>query len=134
MAELTDVAIDEALARGQFAAATEPRASAARYDAKTQRITVELTSGCTFAFPPALAQGLEDATTPDLATIEILGNGYGLHWPALDTDLAVPDLLAGLFGTKTWLARRAGHTSTPAKAAAARRNGSKGGRPRKVMS
>lgn len=80
-----------------------------------------------------LAQGLDDATAPDLATIEILANGYGLHCPTLDTDLAVPDLLAGLFGTKTWLARRAGRTSTPAKAAAARRNGSKGGRPRKVM-
>lgn len=133
MAELTDIAIDEALARGQAAAATEPRASAARYDAKTRRIIVELTNGCVFAFPPALAEGLDDASAQDLVTIEILGNGYGLHWPALDTDLAVPELLAGIFGTRSTFARHAGRATTPAKSAAARRNGSKGGRPRKVM-
>jgi len=28
----------------------------------------------------------------------ILGRGYGLHWEALDADLSVPGLLAGLFG------------------------------------
>ena len=41
----------------------------------------------------------------------------------------------GIFGTKAWmneLARRAGSVTSPAKAAAARANGAKGGRPRKV--
>lgn len=133
MTELTDAAIGKVLARGRAAAATEPRASAARYDAKTRRIVIDLQNGCTFAFPAAMAQGLEHASDQDLAKIEILGNGYGLHWPTLDTDLAVSDLLAGLFGTKKWLARSTGRTRTPAKPAAARSNGSKGGRPRKLM-
>jgi hypothetical protein len=133
MADLTDTAIDEALARGRAVAATEPRAAGARYDRKSRRIVIDLQNGCTFAFPPTMAQGLENASDQDLAKIEILGNGYGLHWPTLDTDLAVPDLLAGLFGPKTWLARSTGRTGTLAKPAAARQNGSKGGRPRKLM-
>ena len=40
-----------------------------------------------------------------------------------------------LFGTKAWmseLARRGGRITSPAKAAAARANGAKGGRPRKA--
>ena len=47
-----------------------------------------------------MAQGLETATGEELGAVEILGAGYGLHWEALDTDLSVPGLLAGLFGTK----------------------------------
>ncbi|VTZ64182.1 hypothetical protein EMEDMD4_570063 [Sinorhizobium medicae] len=38
-----------------------------------------LTNGCTFAFPPRLAQGLEEASSDQLAAVEILGHGYGLH-------------------------------------------------------
>lgn len=91
--------------------------------------SVELTNGCTFALPPRLAQGLETATEDQLAQVEILGAGYGLHWEALDTDLSVPGLLAGLFGTKTFMARHAGQATSPAKARAAREKGAKGGRP-----
>ena len=131
MAELTDADIDAALARGRSARTSEPRAAKARYDRKTGRVVVELTNGCTFAFPPRVAQGLEAATDEDLAAVEILGAGYGLHWEALDVDLSIPGLLAGLFGTKAYMARRAGQAKSPAKAAAARENGRKGGRPRK---
>jgi hypothetical protein len=131
MVELTDAQIDAAIERGRMARVAEPRAASARYDHALGRIVVELTNGCTFAFPPRLAQGLEDPTDEQLAEVEILGAGYGLHWEALDADLSVPGLLAGLFGTKAYMARLAGQTSSPAKAAAARRNGSKGGRPRK---
>jgi len=131
MSELTDAAIDAALERGKIARLHEPRAATARYDRERGRIVVELTNGCTFAFPPHLAQGLEDATADQLARVEILGAGYGLHWEALDVDLTVPDLLAGLLGTKSYMARHAGQASSPAKAAAARANGTKGGRPRK---
>ena len=67
-----------------------------------------------------------------LAQVEILGTGYGLHWDALDADLSIPGLLAGLFGTKAFMARHAGRATSPAKAAAARANGAKGGRPRKT--
>jgi hypothetical protein len=132
MADLTEAAIDTALKRGRIAQASEPRAAAARYDRKAGRIVVDLTNGCTFAFPPRLAQGLEEATDDQLAEVEILGQGYGLHWEALDVDLSLPGLMAGIFGTKAYMARRAGQATSAAKAAASRANGAKGGRPRKA--
>jgi hypothetical protein len=131
MADLTDADIDAAVERGRIARQTEPRAAAVRYDSKTSRIVIDLTNGCVFAFPPHLAQGLEQATDEELAAVEVLGAGYGLHWEALDVDLSVPGLLAGLFGTRAYMARKAGQATSPAKAAAARANGAKGGRPRK---
>lgn len=126
MADLTDAQIDAALERGKAAALNEPRAASARYDRKLGRMIVELTNGCTFSFPPPLGQGLETATEDQLAQVEILGGGYGLHWEALDADLSVPGLLAGLFGTRSHMARLAGQARSPAKAAAARANGAKG--------
>jgi hypothetical protein len=49
-------------------------------------------------------------------------------------DYSVPGLVAGIFGTARWMAARAGRAGSPAKAAAARANGAKGGRPRKAAS
>ena len=130
MAEPTDAQINSALDRGRTARREEPRATAARYDRRRGRIVVELMSGCTFAFPPGLAEGLQAASADLLAQVEILGAGSGLHWESLDVDLSVPGLLVGLFGTKAFMARRAGQATSAAKTAAARRNGAKGGRPR----
>ncbi|SNT24250.1 Protein of unknown function [Sphingomonas laterariae] len=132
MTDLTDAQIDAAMARGKLALESEPRAAAARYDPALDRMVIDLTNGCTFAFPPRIAQGLERATAQQLADVEILGLGYGLHWEALDVDLSLPGLLTGLFGTKAHMARLAGQATSPAKAAAARANGAKGGRPRKM--
>jgi hypothetical protein len=134
MAELTNAEIDAALARGKIARANEPYAIKARYDRRLTRIVVELTNGCTFSFPPRLVQGLEKATDDQIAAVEILGSGYGLHWEALDTDISVAGLMAGIFGTRTHMARLAGQAKSPAKATAARVNGAKGGRPRKTTS
>jgi hypothetical protein len=126
---------EDAERRGEQSLRSEPRAKRARYDRKTGRVLVELTNGCSFAFPARRAEGLEDASDDELAEVTILGLGLGLHWERLDVDLSVPGLLAGLFGTKAWMDREraahAGSATSPAKAAAARRNGTKGGRPRK---
>ena len=130
MDDLTDAEIDAAVERGRAARVTEPRAASARYDKQADRIVVELTNGCTFAFPPRLAQGLEHAAADQLGNIELSAAGYGLHWEALDVDFTVPGLVSGIFGTRAYMARRAGQATSPAKAAAARHNGQKGGRPR----
>ena len=130
--------IVEAERRGQRSLPTEPRARTVHYDRRTGRIHVDLTNGCSFAFPARGAQGLEHASDADLAQVEILGLGLGLHWDRLDVDLSVPGRLAGVFGTKAYMDRQraahAGAVRSPAKAAAARRNGAKGGRPRKAAS
>lgn len=132
MAELSQAQIDRANAAGRELAAAVPHAARARYDRRSRRIVIELTNGSLFAFPAELAQGLSGASPEALAEIEMSGGGYGLHWPSLDVDLTVPGLLAGVFGTARWMAANAGRATSPAKAAAARRNGAKGGRPRKV--
>jgi hypothetical protein len=132
MVELTDAQIAAAEERGRLYRATHPHAASARYDRKNDRIVVELTNGATFAFPPGLAEGLADATPDELSDIELLGGGFGLHWETLDVDYTVPGLVNGVFGTAKWMAARAGRATSPAKAAAARVNGAKGGRPRKA--
>lgn len=129
--DLSEAQLAAAEERGRIAAQIEPRAASARYDRRRRRMVVALTNGCSFAFPPHLAQGLEEASDDELAAFEVLGNGYGLHWEGLDVDLSIPGLLAGLFGTSAYMARRAGQARSVAKAAAARANGAKGGRPRK---
>ncbi len=131
MADLTDTEIDAALERGRQAQTNEPRARAVRYDATAGQVVVELNSGASFAFPPALVKELADADGATLADVSVLGGGYGLHWEALDLDLTVPGLVAELFATQSHLARKAGQATSPAKAAAARANGARGGRPRR---
>lgn len=112
-----------------------PRAVAARYDRRTARIVVTLTSGLELAVPSHLLEGLADASPDDLAVIDITPTGMGLHWPKLDADFYLPALLQGVLGPASWMAKlfgqRGGSARTPAKASAARRNGRKGGRPRK---
>ena len=132
MVELTDEDIEAANERGRVFRDTHPHARAARYDAKTDRIIVDLLNGATFAFPPRLLEGLQDASPADIAEVEVIGSGYGLHWERLDLDYSVPGLMNGVFGTAKWMAARAGRATSPAKAAAARANGAKGGRPRKA--
>lgn len=136
MATITDAELAAAEARGEDVLAAEPRAAAVSYDRASGRVVVDLTNGCTYAFPARLVQDLQGAGKAELGRIEIDGGGLDLHWPALDVDLYVPSLVAGIFGTRAWmtreLARAAGRARSPAKAAAARANGRKGGRPRKA--
>jgi len=111
-------------------------AVSARYDHRTARVVVNLNTGVQVVFPPRLAEGLADAPTADLAEIEISPSGLGLHWPKLDADVCVPALLQGVLGSKRWMAAElgasGGRARSRAKAAAARENGRKGGRPRKA--
>jgi hypothetical protein len=136
MAIMTDRQFEAAEARGLQVLDNEPRASSARYDRRSGRVVIELLNGCAYAFPAHLVQDLQGAGNDDLASIETDAVGLNLHWPALDVDLYVPALVAGIFGTRAWmageLARIAGRSKSPAKAAAARANGAKGGRPRKI--
>jgi hypothetical protein len=111
-------------------------AVSARYDRRTARVVVNLNTGVEIAFPTRMAEGLADAPPADLTEIEISPAGLGLHWPKLDADVYVPALLQGVLGSKGWMAAQlgaaGGKARSRAKVAAARANGRKGGRPRKV--
>lgn len=134
---ITDRERLDAESRLQSEGGTHPRAVSARFVRHRARVVIALDNGLELAFPPRMAEGLENATAAELANIEISASGDGLHWPALDADLYIPSLLRGVFGSRSWMARQlgaaGGKANTRAKAAAARENGRKGGRPRKVV-
>jgi hypothetical protein len=104
MVDITDEELAAAAERGRIAWEREPRAKSAHYDRETGRIVVELKHNCFFSFPARLAQGLEHATDDEIAEVEVIGLGYGLHWETLDEDHAVPHLVAGLFGSSKYMA------------------------------
>ncbi len=125
----------EATRRAAEADRVEPRAVSVSYDKKNARVVVELTTGVVVSIPARLLQGLVNASPHDLSNVIVSPQGTALHWRTLDADFSVSGLLAGVFGTRTWMAevgRKGGHVTSAAKAAASRANGHKGGRPPKM--
>ena len=128
-----DAEIDAAIARGRLHAM--PRAVEASYDDAADEVVVRFENGVRMAFPRRLLQGLETASPDQLREIAIAGPGTGLYWPKLDVGHSMRGLVDGVFGTRKWmqqLGKRGGAVKTPTKSAAARENGKKGGRPRKI--
>ncbi|MEQ1617173.1 MAG: DUF2442 domain-containing protein [Terricaulis sp.] len=134
---ITDKDIERANRRGQARKAKYPPAVAARYDKAAAKVVISLANGVDISFPPSAAQGLEGATPSKLREVEVTGAGAGIYFPKLDADLYVPGLIEGVMGTRKWMASRlgaaGGKVKSPDKAAASRRNGKLGGRPRKSV-
>jgi hypothetical protein len=128
--------IEQANQRGADLHAHAPRAVSARYDQRTGRIVLHLSSRLIVSFAPHDAEGLEDARPSQLKEIEISPSGFGLHFPELDADIYIPALLEGFLGSKAWMAsrlgQRGGQSTSTAKTTASRANGKLGGRPKKV--
>ncbi len=131
--EISKEAIDAARARAEEMG---PCAVSARYRPYHKVIEVKFDNGVMLTVPTRLIQGLAGARAADLVEIEITPAGQGLHFPLIDADVFAPALFEGIYGSKAWMkhsASAAGSTRSPAKSAAARENGKKGGRPRKVQ-
>jgi len=133
--EITADDIELANARARRKESHYPRAVAVRYDRRIARLVIELESGLGLTMTLKDLQGLQEARPEDLEGAEISPSGFGIHFPLIDMDLYLPGLLEGFLGTKRWMAARngqvGGKVSNEAKAAAARENGKRGGRPRK---
>jgi hypothetical protein len=69
--------------RGAFAKAAFPTAVAVRYDRRSARLVISLSSGIDISFSPKQAQGLEAAQAADLAGAQISPSGLGVHFPKL---------------------------------------------------
>src|SRR5690349_22334437 len=91
------------------------RAVAAHYDRKNRRIVIQLSSNLDVSFSPDNAQGLEHAAPSQLEKIEISPSGLGIYFPRLDSDLYLPALLEGFFGSKKWMAARLGHAGVKSR-------------------
>jgi len=77
MASITDDQIDAAIEHGTRKEQSGPRAATVLYDRQLDRVIVDLTNGCSFAFLPCIAQGLERADPDQLAKVEVLSRATG---------------------------------------------------------
>jgi hypothetical protein len=130
----TDAEIDRAIARAK-SLKDEPLVTSVEYrpGRGLDLLILKLSDGRRYLIPREDLQGLQSATKEQIADVEIVGNGTGLHWPALNVDHYVPSLLRRVYGSKSWMAeigRSGGSAKSVAKKKASRVNGRKGGRPR----
>jgi hypothetical protein len=95
--------IDQAFQDGKVLGENTPQAKRAWFEASLRHICVEIQNGTVMGFPYKLLQGLGLATTEQLTEVEVTPSGYGLHWESLDVHLAVPHLVAGIYGTQKWM-------------------------------
>lgn len=107
-------------------------AKSVRYDAKGQRILLELGSGHLFGIPVASLPHIANASSAQLARVETMPTGSAIRFPDLDADYSVPGLVLAIGAQES--GRRGGRVRSEAKAQSSKANGAKGGRPRKVAS
>src|SRR5437868_8184379 len=87
-------------------------ALATRVEVSEGTLSVELADGRTIAVPLAWYPRLAHATAEERGTWRLIGGGRGIHWPAIDEDISVANLLAGQPSAesqssfKRWLAGR----------------------------
>ena len=58
-------------------------------------LVVDLVDGRTLSVPVTWYPRLAHGTSAEQAEWELIGRGHGIHWPKLDEDISVEDLLAG---------------------------------------
>ncbi len=77
-------------------------------------LTVELTDGRTISVPLEWYPRLVHGTAKERLRWQLIGKGVGIHWPDLDEDISVENLLTGKpsgesqRSFKRWLADRPG--------------------------
>lgn len=98
--------------------AIDLRATRAQHVKVTEdSLVVDLADGRTLTAPLAWYPRLLHATPAERSNWRLIGNGEGVHWPDLDEDISVENLLAGKpsgesqASFKRWLEGRA--TGTP---------------------
>src|SRR5438105_12607824 len=88
-------------------------ALATRVEVSEDTLSMELADGRTIAAPLAWYPRLAQATAEERGNWRLIAGGRGVHWPAVDEDISVANLLAGQPSAesqtsfKKWLAGRA---------------------------
>lgn len=130
--------IAEGKRRGEEERRTRPHAKDVRYVAARREFELTLLTENKLVFPVDVLSEIAGATDAQYAEARLLPSGGTLTFDSLNMDYDVPGLVMDLVVGTGWrqvmratLAREIAATTSPAKAAAARENGKKGGRPRK---
>ncbi len=100
----------------------EAREALAVHDEVTDdTLSVELSDGRTIAAPLAWYPRLAHGTAGERGSWRLIGSGRGIHWPEIDEDISVANLLAGQPSAesqssfKKWLASRSAPTRSRKK-------------------
>jgi hypothetical protein len=77
-------------------------------------LRVDLSDGRTLSVPLAWFPRLLHATSAERDDWRLIGDGEGVHWPAIDEDISIEALIAGrpsaesASSLRDWLSRRTG--------------------------
>ena len=85
------------------AALTE--ATIRRVEVTDETITAHLADGRVISVPLAWSWRLADATAAQRANWELIGDGYGVHWPDIDEDISAEGMLHGTWAPRAKAAR-----------------------------
>ena len=126
---------DRAKERGKERELNELRAKAALFDEDSNSIVIELLNGVKITLPSDSLVEFKNADPKLMAKVELSPSGNSLHWTELNVDFSIGAVIKDVFGKDvlTEHGRAGGSVSSEAKRIAARMNGLKGGRPRKII-
>ena len=89
------------------------RVMALRVDITDDTLTVDLSDGRTLSVPLAWYPRLSHRTSDERKRWRFIADGLGIHWPDLDEDVSIENLLAGKRSAESqsslrrWLEQRA---------------------------
>jgi hypothetical protein len=76
-----------------------------RVEVTDEAITAYLADGRVISVPLAWSWRLSDATPAQRANWQLIGDGYGVHWPEVDEDISAEGMLHGTWAPRPRAAR-----------------------------
>ena len=77
-----------------------------RVEVTDETITAHLADGRVISVPLAWSWRLSDATPAQRANWELIGDGFGVHWPDIDEDISAEGMLHGTWAPRPKAARK----------------------------
>lgn len=108
-----DAQIEQAKVNQAIANTLELRAKSVVYDRKAEKLIILLTNNATYYISPRLLEGLHYASLEKVEDFHLSGDGSSIHWESLDVDFSIPGIIAGRFGSETWMEQLNGEYKPP---------------------